>query len=110
MKQAKLENMIKGWFVGDFEPTLIKTRDVEVAVKEYNKGDKEDRHHHKLATEITVICSGRVRMNGMEYGKGDIILIQPLEASDFEALENSITTVVKYPGAGNDKYLGGSND
>jgi quercetin dioxygenase-like cupin family protein len=107
MKQAKLKNMIKGWFVGDFEPTLIKTRDVEVAVKEYQKGDYEGRHHHRLATEITVICSGRVRMNGIEYVKGDIVIVEPLESTDFEALENTIATVVKYPGASNDKYEGG---
>lgn len=106
MKKARLEDMVKGWFVGDFEPTLIKTREVEVAVKEYRKGDLEGRHHHKVATEITVISSGLVRMNGIEYGKGDIIVIKPLESTDFEALEDTITTVVKYPGASHDKYEG----
>jgi len=95
--------------VGNFEPTLIKTPDVEVAVKEYRKGDKEGRHFHKMATEITVICSGRVRMNGIKYEKGDIIVIEPLEVTDFEALEDTITTVVKYPGANNDKYEGSLN-
>lgn len=104
MKQVKLEDMIKGWFVGDFEPTLIKTSEVEVAVKEYRKGYREGRHHHKIATEITVISFGRVRMNNTEYKKGDIIIIEPYESTDFEALEDSVTTVVKYPGASNDKY------
>jgi quercetin dioxygenase-like cupin family protein len=106
MKQARLEDMTKGWFVGDFEPTVIKTNEVEVSVKEYRKGDREGRHYHKLATEITVISFGRVRMNGVEYRKGDIIVIEPLESTDFEALEDTITTVVKYPGVSNDKYDG----
>lgn len=106
MKLHKLEKMIKGWFVGDFEPTVLKTGEVEVAVKEYRKGDREGRHFHKLATEITVISYGRVRMNSVEYKKGDIIVIEPLESTDFEALEDTITTVVKYPGASNDKYEG----
>lgn len=106
MKNVKLEDMINGWFVGNFEPTLIKTHAIEVAVKEYNKGDREGCHHHKIATEITVISSGRVRMNGVEYRKGDIIVIEPLEPTDFEALEDTVTTVVKYPGATNDKYEG----
>ena len=48
MKVAKLDDMIKGWFVGNFEPTLLKTNDVEVAVKRYKKGDYEDRHYHKI--------------------------------------------------------------
>ncbi|MDD3769140.1 MAG: hypothetical protein PHV10_00850 [Sulfuricurvum sp.] len=107
MKTAKLENMIKGWFVGNFEPTILKTNDVEVAIKEYKKGEKEEYHFHKIATEITVIISGKVRMNGVVYSKGDIIVIEPGESTDFEALEDSINAVVKYPGANNDKYLGG---
>lgn len=107
MKTAKLEDMIKGWFVGNFEPTLLKTNDVEVAVKEYKKGDYEAKHYHKIATEITVITQGRVKMNGIEYKKGDIIVMEPSETTDFEALEeNTTNVVVKLPGANNDKYEG----
>jgi quercetin dioxygenase-like cupin family protein len=106
MKLAKLDEMIKGWFVGNFDPTLIRTGDVEVAVKRYEKGDYEERHYHKLATEITVVVSGRVRMNGIVYQEGDIIIVEPFEATDFEALEDAVNTVVKYPGAKNDKYIG----
>jgi hypothetical protein len=39
MKVDKLDRMVKGWFVGNFEPTVIKTNDVEVAVKKYKAGD-----------------------------------------------------------------------
>lgn len=110
MKVVKLNDMVKGWFVGNFEPTLQKTNDVEVAIKKYRKGDIEDKHYHKIATEITAIVSGRVVMNGIEYDEGDIIVIAPNEATDFEALEDAVTTVVKYPGANDDKYLGEPND
>lgn len=106
MKKSNIADMVKGWFVGNFEPTLIRTNDVEVAVKSYNKGDYEQRHYHKIATEITVITHGRVRMNGVEYGEGDIIVIEPFESTDFEALEDGTqNVVVKHPGAINDKYL-----
>ncbi len=106
MKISKLDDMIKGWFVGNFDPTLIKTNEVEVAVKKYKAGDSEETHYHKIATEITVVVSGRIRMNGKEYVAGDIIVMEPGEATDFEALEDTSCTVVKYPGANNDKYLG----
>lgn len=106
MKIAKLDDMIKGWFIGNFEPSLCKTNDVEVAVKKYNKGDFEDKHYHKIATEYTLIISGRVRMNNKEYKEGDIIIMEPYETTDFECLEdNTINVVVKLPGASNDKYL-----
>ena len=106
MKTAKLDDMIKGWFIGNFEPSLCKTNDVEVAVKKYNKGDFEDKHYHKIATEYTLIISGRVRMNNKEYKEGDIIIMDPYETTDFECLEdNTVNVVVKLPGANNDKYL-----
>lgn len=105
MKTAKLENMVKGWFIGNFEPSLLKTNDVEVAVKTYKKGDYEAKHHHKIATEFTCIVSGKVRMNGIEYGAGDIVVMEPNESTDFECLEDDTTNVVvKLPGANNDKY------
>ena len=106
MKKYQLKDMTKGWFVGDFTPTIIKTQEVEVGVKQYRKNDYEEKHHHKTATEITVIVSGKVRMNGELYSAGDIIVIEPGEATDFEVLEDVTTVVVKYPGAQNDKYMG----
>ncbi len=107
MKKDRLEKMIKGWFVGNFEPTLYKTNDVEVAIKTYKAGESEEWHYHKIATEITVIISGKVKMNGNEYVSGDIITIPPGDGTDFMVLEDTVTTVVKLPGANNDKYLKG---
>ena len=96
--------MIKGWFVGDFFPTCLRTKNFEVAYKNYKKGDKEARHVHKVATEITLISSGKVKMKGVEYKSGDIIMLEPGEGSDFEALEDGATVVVKVPSAVGDKY------
>lgn len=105
MKTARLDAMTKGWFIGNFAPTLYATNDVEVAVKHYKAGDAEGAHFHKIATEFTVIISGRVEMNGVEYGEGDIIVMEPGDITDFKALEDAVNVVVKLPGANNDKYV-----
>jgi quercetin dioxygenase-like cupin family protein len=107
MHTAKLAAMTKGWFIGNFSPTLHATGAVEVAVKEYPAGFTEEWHYHKVATEFTVIVSGEVEMNGRRHGPGDIIVIPPGEGTDFKALTLAMTTVVKIPGATNDKYLKG---
>lgn len=104
MRVEKLETMVKGWFVGNFAPTLHQTGDVEVAVKDYRAGDYEDWHFHKIAREITVIIAGEVEMNGARYGQGDMIVIEPGEGTDFRALTDTTNVVVKIPGASNDKY------
>lgn len=44
-------------------------------------------------------------MNGTEYGEGDIIRIDTGKATDFEALEDTITVVVKRPSVAEDKYI-----
>lgn len=100
-----LSNMIKGWFVGDFEPTAFKTSHVEVGIKYYKAGDYEASHHHKIATEITVIQKGKVEMNGVFYNEGDIIKLLPGTSTDFKAVTDAAIVVVKIPGAGNDKYI-----
>lgn len=100
----KLDDMIGGWFIGNFNPSLYKTNDVEVAVKSYKAGEKEAAHYHKIATEYTVIIKGSVKMNGEEYNAGSILTIHPLESTDFHAITDVITAVVKIPGASNDKY------
>ncbi|GAB1584227.1 cupin domain-containing protein [Phyllobacterium phragmitis] len=105
MRKVRLTDFKRGWYVGGFAPTLYKTTDVEVAVQTFAAGEKEPVHCHKIATEITVIVSGRARMNTMTLEAGDIVELSPGEYSDFEALEDTVTTVVKIPGALNDKYL-----
>jgi len=107
MKVMHLESMTKGWFVGHFKPTLLDTQAAEVSVKHYKAGDHEAEHFHKVATEITAVIQGRVRMMNQEFGPGDLVLLEPGEATDFHVLEPSVTVVVKVPGASNDKYLTG---
>jgi quercetin dioxygenase-like cupin family protein len=107
MQTFKLEQMIKGWVVGDFAPTCLKTDAVEFAVKHYQAGDSEAWHFHKIATEVTVVVSGEVEMNNVRYSAGDVIVMEPHDGTDFRALTAATTAVVKVPGAKNDKYLEG---
>jgi quercetin dioxygenase-like cupin family protein len=105
MQVAKLSQMTKGWFIGNFSPTLYATDAVEVAIKEYPTGFREDWHFHKIATEFTVIVEGSVEMNGCRYAKGDIIIIPPGEGTDFHCLAPTTTAVVKVPCVQDDKFL-----
>ncbi len=105
MQQEKLSTMIKGWFIGNFSPTVYQTNAVEVAVKKYQAGDREDWHYHKIATEITVVIIGKIEMNQQQFTAGDIIIIEPGEGTNFRAVSDAINLVVKIPGANNDKYF-----
>lgn len=105
MKVYNLSDMKGGWFAGNFEPTVISSSDFEVAVKSYPAGSKEPKHHHKIAVEVTVISSGTVRMNGELYSDGAIIVLEPGDSTDFEAVTAATTVVLKTPSVKGDKYL-----
>jgi mannose-6-phosphate isomerase-like protein (cupin superfamily) len=106
LNNARLEDMFRGWFVGDFEPSAFKTDGCEVAVKSYRAGEKEPLHHHKISTEITLILTGEVLMAGRKWGPGDIVVLSPGHATEFEAITDTINVVVKVPSAKNDKFFG----
>lgn len=99
-----LNDMVGGWIVGDFEPSCVKTSACEVACKHYQAGAAEAAHVHRIATEVTLIVSGRVTMNGRTFATGDIIVLEPGDTTDFRALENTTTVVVKMPSVAGDKY------
>ena len=105
MKIGNLADFTKGWFIGDFEPNVLKTNDFEIAIKRYVAGDYEAAHYHKISTEYTIIVEGEAEMNGVKYVKDDIILIQPNIVTDFRALTDITTTVVKIPSSKDDKFL-----
>ncbi|MCM1513161.1 MAG: hypothetical protein NC112_08680 [Oxalobacter formigenes] len=105
MKHFLLDKMVRGWFVGDFSPCAVSTEACEVAVKRYKAGESEDAHYHKIATEVTLILRGKVRMADKDWGSGDIVILEPGEKSAFYALTEAEVVVVKLPSVKGDKYL-----
>lgn len=104
MKVHDLNSMVRGWFIGDFEPSCLKTEHFEISVRKYAAGESEIRHVHKVGTEYTVVVSGKVCMNGTYYDPWTIIEIPPGEDTDFHAVIDTVTVVVKVPCVKGDKY------
>jgi hypothetical protein len=107
IRRIDLTDFKGGWVIGDFSPTLFSTKEIEVACKKYQTGAVENRHYHKIATEITIITEGSAFMNDVLYMAGSIVTIPPGESSDFRVVEGPCnTTVIKIPSVIGDKYLG----
>ena len=54
MKVHKIDRFIKGWFIGNFEPSLFNTDDFEICFKRFRAGEKESVHYHKIAVEYII--------------------------------------------------------
>lgn len=100
-----LNQFIRGWLVGDFTPSLFKSKNIEIGIKKYSTGDKELEHIHKIITEYTIIISGKFKMNKKILNENDIAIIEPGEPVDFECLESGSNLIIKTPSIPNDKYL-----
>jgi hypothetical protein len=105
MKLAKLSEFTNGWFLGNFNPSLFKNEDFEVCVKNFKKGDVEAAHFQRVATEVTVVLSGSVRMGNHILQVDDILTIYKDEVCDFEALSDCKVLGIKFPSLPHDKVL-----
>ena len=106
MRRAQLEDMVGGWFIGNFSPSAFASTEAEVCVKHYPKGSREPEHYQKVAHEVTCIISGEARMGDTMLAAGDIVVLEPFEACDFEALSDVILVAFKTPSRPDDKVLG----
>jgi hypothetical protein len=104
MKIHRIEEMVGGWFIGDFDPAAFKSKQFEVGYKFHPAGEKWDAHYHKEADEITFLLRGRMIIQGQELKSGDVFVINKYEVADPVFLEDCEVVVIKTPSVVGDKY------
>ena len=103
MVVRKLIEFTRGWLIGDFEPSVLRTKDFEVAILNHAKGEVWSKHTHFRVIEYNVLLDGKMRMHGQILNKGDVFVISPYEIADPEFLEDCRVLVVKVPSVPSDK-------
>jgi hypothetical protein len=105
MKKYKLsEAGARGWFIGDFPEAVVRTKNFEVCWQCNTAGNRDRPHVHKVITEVQLITAGRMLINGVEFGPGDIYVSEPGEEYHAEYLEDTAVLAVKFPSMPDDKY------
>lgn len=110
MKEINIKDFTRGWLIGDFEPSLFKNKQIEVAIQSYISGDQEPQHYHKIGTEISLMVSGSASFNEKILKEGEGLIIYPNESNIFKALTDCKVLVIKYPSKTDDKFLGEPHD
>ena len=105
MKVGKISDMNRGWMIGNFEPSLLKTDLFEVGVLLHPKGHLWPAHYHLVATEYNLLISGSMNVCGEELRAGDTFIIEPGEIAEPTFYEDCTIMCVKVPGTAGDKYL-----
>lgn len=99
-----IKNMVRGWFIGNFEPSVYKTSQFEVGILFHPKGERWPKHYHKEAIEINVLISGKMIIKNELLLPGNIFVIEKNEIADPEFLEDCTIVCVKTPSVPGDKY------
>lgn len=104
MNIKKIDDFIRGWIIGNFEPSLLKTELFEVGLMRHKAGEVWPKHYHKVGTEYNVLVSGKMIIQGKELVSGDVFVFNPGEIADPIFLEDCSVLVVKVPSILGDKY------
>jgi hypothetical protein len=110
MQKFRIENFLRGWFIGDFCPSVLKTKDFEVGVLTHYKNENWPEHYQKIATEFNVLISGSLSINNETFIPGDIFIIKPGEIIKPIFNEDCIVVCIKVPSIPNDKHEIKKND
>jgi dTDP-4-dehydrorhamnose 3,5-epimerase-like enzyme len=105
MKLSRIEDTDRGWFVGNFTKAAFQTEACEVSYKFHTKGEHWPLHYQEKITEINLMVSGEMIMQGQKLVTGDIFIIYPYEIADPEFLTDCGIVCVKVPGIQNDKVV-----
>lgn len=104
MRVENISDMVGGWYIGNFTPSVWQTEDFEVSFKLHKKNEEWPAHHHKVATEINYLVFGAMKMCDTYLVGGDIFVVEPNEVADPVFFEDCGIVCVKVPSVKGDKY------
>lgn len=100
MKHDNLKNFKLGWFIGNFEPAILKTNEFEIAIKQHDANEYIEPHYQKIATEYNYLISGDMTANGKRLVPGDIFVFEPGEVCNVQVHSYSEVVCIKTPSLG----------
>lgn len=109
-----LKNMVGGWFIGDFNPAVLRTKDFEAGIKYHPKGEKWPKHWHAEANEYNVLIKGFMTIqigdddddeNFHLLSPNDIFIIEKGEIAEPYFLTNCTVVTIKVPSVPGDKHV-----
>lgn len=105
LNSININNYIRGWVIGDFEPNIKKIKDFEIGVISHKNNEKWAFHYHNLSTEINVLINGKININNKIIEKNDIFIFEKNVIACPIFLEDCEILCIKIPSYPNDKYI-----
>ena len=105
MKVSRIEDTEKGWFIGNFPKAAFESKDFEVSWRIHPAGESWDLHYQENSTEINLLISGEMVLNGVRLSSGDVFILDPYEITDVQFIKECSVVCVKTPSIPDDKIV-----
>ena len=105
VQKYNLSDYTRGWFIGNFEPTVLKQSQFEVGVLSHKKDEVWAVHYHSVSKEINVLLEGRMKVNGLDVNVGDIFVFEPFVIAVPTFLTDCKILCIKTPSCPGEKVL-----
>lgn len=103
VKAPHISTMTRGWFIGDFSPSVLRTTQFEVGLMSHTKGEPYAAHLHSQLDEYNVLVSGKMMINNELLEEGSIFIIKKGMLTKAEFLEDCKIVCIKQPSLPSDK-------
>ena len=104
MRKFNIKEMHRGWFIGDFLPSVLRTNLFEVGILKHHKGEEWPKHYHAEATEYNVLINGSMTVNNNLIKEGEIFVLEKNEICNPIFHKDCTVLCVKVPSIPGDKY------
>jgi len=104
VKKSNLDSMTRGWLIGNFEPSILKTDLFEIGYLKHHKGQIWPAHVHKEADEYNILVKGSMTINNESINQGEIFIIPKNMLTSAKFLEDCEIVCIKVPSLPKDKY------
>jgi len=105
MEKIDIAHYTRGWLVGNFEPSVIKTELFEFGVLRHKKDEKWGFHYHAETKEINILIQGKMRINNVLVEENTIFIFERNMISCPLFLEDCVVICIKLPSLPNDKVI-----
>ena len=99
-----LDSMKRGWLIGNFEPSILKTDLFEVAYMRHKKDEYWPPHIHNQVNEYNVLIHGKMKINNELLEEGSVFIIPKGMLSHARFLEDCEVLCIKLPSVPSDKH------
>ena len=100
-----INDMFRGWFIGNFEPAVLKNSGFEIGYLLHKQGEKWDTHYHNNIDEVNLLIKGKMILNDIEIRPNEIFVIKHKTIACPIFLEDCYIICIKIPFMVGDKTI-----